>query len=199
MKPKYVFLIGDSTCYGDPPFEDKPGYGRYVREMLQGQAEVHYPDENCRFAQYTLRYLHEWAAKVDKQAVDVVHWNNGLWDVLQLYGDEPLTPLDMYVDMLRRVYQRIRLLFPNTKVIFALSGAVNEAVCTANFSRSNAVVDRYNDAARKLMDELGVPVNDLHAVSLTFDESHFSSDHAHKNEKGSRIYASAVIKAIEAL
>jgi len=199
MKARNVFLIGDSTCYGDPPFELKPGYGRYVREMLNDQAEVNYPDENCRFAQYTLRYLHEWASKVDRHAVDVVHWNNGLWDVLQLYNDEPLTPLDMYVDTLRRVYKRIRLLFPNAKVIFAMSLPANEDVNTVAFARFNAVVDQYNDAAKKLMDELHVPVNDLHAVAPPYDENYLAPDHVHLNEKGSRILASAVIQAIDAL
>ena len=108
------------------------------------------PDENCRFAQYTLRYLHEWAASVPREEIDVVHWNNGLWDVLRLYGDEPLTPLEVYGDMLRRVYKRIRYLFPNARIIFALSPSV---------------IEEYNRKAKEVMEELGVGVNDLYSVS----------------------------------
>ena len=84
------------------------------------------PNENCRFAQYTLREIHAWSHQVDAKKIDVVHWNNGLWDVLRILGDEPLTPLDMYVSMLERIYKKIRLLFPNAKIIFALTTSVIE-------------------------------------------------------------------------
>ena len=96
---KTVFLIGDSIRFGAPP--SSPGYGIYVKEKLAGKAEVMYPDENCRFAQYTLRYLHEWAKDIDRENVAVVHWNNGLWDALRLFGDEPFTPVEFYVDTLK--------------------------------------------------------------------------------------------------
>ena len=31
------------------------GYDKYVKEALAGAAEVYYPEENCRFAEYVLR------------------------------------------------------------------------------------------------------------------------------------------------
>lgn len=81
---KTVFLMGDSI---------RMGYDRYVRDALADEAAVYYPSENCRFAQYTLRNAHEWIEKdCQPERVDVVHWNAGLWDVLRLFGDEPLTP-----------------------------------------------------------------------------------------------------------
>lgn len=86
-----IFLIGDSIRYGTWD-KSSPGYGIYVKEKLKDRADVFAPDDNCRFAQYTLRYLHEWARALDGGAVDTVHWNNGLWDVARICGDEPLTP-----------------------------------------------------------------------------------------------------------
>jgi hypothetical protein len=53
-----------------------------------------------------------------------VHWNNGLWDVLRLFGDEPFTEINYYGESLKRIYKRIRFLFPNAKIIFALSTSV---------------------------------------------------------------------------
>ena len=50
-----IFLIGDSIRFGAPP--DSPGYGVYVKEALSARANVYAPDENCRMAQYTLRYI----------------------------------------------------------------------------------------------------------------------------------------------
>ncbi len=47
---KKVVLIGDSV---------RLGYDKYVKDALKGSAEVLYPQENCRFAEYVLRYAHE--------------------------------------------------------------------------------------------------------------------------------------------
>ena len=66
---KRVLLIGDSI---------RMGYDQYVKLALEGSAEVWYPEENCRFTQYVLRYLHEWVEKSGGE-VDCLHWNAGLW------------------------------------------------------------------------------------------------------------------------
>ena len=192
---KNVFLIGDSIRFGSG--DVSPGYGVYVKEKLEGRANVYAPDENCRFAQYTLRYLHEWVEKcgVDGKSIDVVHWNNGLWDVLRLFGEEPFTPVDMYVEMLRRVHKRIRMLFPNARVIFALNTAVIEDMSKPEFTRRNADIERYNAAALALMEELGVEVNDLYAVTKNMGRE-MHADWVHYNEEGSRILAEKVIETV---
>jgi hypothetical protein len=51
---KKVVLIGDSI---------RMGYDKYIKDALNGTAEVFYPSENCRFAEYVLRYAHEWKKK----------------------------------------------------------------------------------------------------------------------------------------
>ena len=48
---KNIILIGDSI---------RMGYDRFVKFSLEDSANVYYPNENSRFAEYTLRYLHEW-------------------------------------------------------------------------------------------------------------------------------------------
>lgn len=189
---KKVYLIGDSIRFGAP---GSPGYGVYVKEKLNGRAEVYAPNENSRFAQYTLRYLWDWTQEMNTEEIDVVHWNNGLWDVLRLHGDEPLTPVDIYTDFLERVYKKIRLLFPNAKIIFALSTSVIEKWANPDFMRYNKEIEAYNEAAKELMEGLGVEVNDLYAASKELGEE-YRSDWVHYNEKGSEILADAVIKAI---
>ena len=47
---KKVILIGDSI---------RMGYDKYIKASLEGEAEVFYPSENCRFATYVLRFVHE--------------------------------------------------------------------------------------------------------------------------------------------
>ena len=187
---KKIFLIGDSIRFGAP---NSPGYGVFVKEKLEGRAEVYAPNENCRFAQHTLRYLHEWAANLPKEEIDVVHWNNGLWDVLHLFGDEVFTDKDYYGKTLRRIYQRIRLLFPNAKVIFALSTSVKEEWASPNFIRYNKEIEEYNKEAIKILAPLGVEINDLYSISRGFDDA-LRSDWVHYGEEASKILADAVIE-----
>jgi lysophospholipase L1-like esterase len=202
---KNIFLIGDSIRHGSyvETLDSKlsPGYGVYVKEKLEaaGLANVCSPDENSRWAQYTLRFLHKWAKEVpDPAKVDVVHWNNGLWDAVRLFGDEPLTPIEFYELMLPRVYNRIRLLFPNAKIIFATSTAVIEEMSRPQFTRRNTEIMQYNEVAKKVMAQLNVPINDLWAVTENWGpEMH--ADWVHFNEEGCRILADKVIEAIDTL
>ena len=192
---KTVYLIGDSIRFGAPP--SSPGYGIYVKEKLAGKAEVLYPDENCRFAQYTLRYLHEWAKDIDRENVAVVHWNNGLWDALRLFGDEPFTPVEFYVDTLKKVHNRIQYVFPNAKIIFATSTNVIEEMSNPDFTRKNDEIQAYNKAAIDVLEPLGVEINDLYAVSEKLHGKQYHSDWVHFNNEGSDILANTVAEKIK--
>ena len=193
---KNIYLIGDSIRFGSTS-GNSPGYGVFVQEKLAGKANVYAPKENCRFVQYTQRYLHEWAQEVDRESIDTVHWNNGLWDVLSIQGDGPFTDLDVYVRLLERVYRRIRQIFPHAKVIFALNTAVVEELAQPDFVRFNQDIEAYNAAARELMERLQVQVNDLYSVTKDWGEE-MHSDFVHFNEAGCRILADRVIEAIMA-
>ena len=72
---KNLLLLGDSI---------RMGYDSFVQEKLRGRMNVYFPEDNGRFAQYTLRALSDWKAKLDLPEIHVVHWNNGLWDLLHL-------------------------------------------------------------------------------------------------------------------
>jgi hypothetical protein len=188
---KSIFLIGDSIRFGA---NGNGGYGVYVKEKLQGIANVYAPDENCRFAQYTLRYLHEWTRDIPKKEIDVVHWNNGLWDVLRLFDDDPLTDIEAYGVMLKRIHKRIKILFPNAKIIFALSTSVNEEKASPGCIRYNKDIEEYNQKAIEVMNELNVEINDLYSVSRSFDNS-LRTDWVHYGPVASQILADKVIEA----
>ena len=192
---KNIFLIGDSVRFGTKGTNPTPGYAVLVKEKLEGIANVYAPAENSRFAQYTLREICNWVNAVDAESIDIIHWNNGLWDVLRQHGDEPLTPIDMYLSLLERIYKMLRHLFPNAKVIFALTTAVNDEN-TSPCCRYNRDIQRYNEAAKALMERLGVPVNDLYSISCTFDDSCYS-DEVHPTRKGAERLADAVVEAVK--
>ena len=187
-----VFLLGDSIRKGAA---NSPGYGVYVKELLAGKANVYAPEDNCRFAQYTLRGLYDWVNETDGAKIDVIHWNNGLWDVLRIFGDEPLTPIDQYVEFLRRIHGQLVKLWPGARIIFALSTAVIEEWGKPEFMRYNREIEAYNAAAAALMAELGVEVNDLYAVTKDFDPF-LHADWVHYNEEGSRLLAEIVANII---
>jgi acyl-CoA thioesterase-1 len=184
-----IFLVGDSI---------RMGYDSIVGEKLSGRAEVFYPGQNCEFAMYTLRHLHEWAENAgNREEISLVHWNNGLWDVLRQYGDEPLTPPDVYAGLLRRIYRRIGILFPAAKVIFALSTPLVEGMNkNPVFQRTNDDIRKYNAIAEGVMKDLNVEVNDLFSVAWEFP-AELHSDWVHYTGEGYRLLADAVVKAVD--
>lgn len=155
---KKIVLIGDSI---------RMGYDKYVKEALAGSAEVYYPEENCRFAEYVLRFAHEWKSRgAWPDDIDLVHWNAGLWDVPEIFGDEPLTPVEFYKNLIKRIDKRLRLIFPGAKMVFALSTAVVEEKYGKSFKRHNAVIEEYNRAAREALADTDTVIDDLYSVTL---------------------------------
>jgi len=84
---KKIVLLGDSIRL--------IGYGTRIQEFLGEDYEIWQPEDNCRYSFYTLRLLRDFSKEI--QGADVIHWNNGLWDICDWYGDGTLVPLDMYV------------------------------------------------------------------------------------------------------
>ena len=155
---KKILLIGDSI---------RQGYDKFVKLAYEGKAEVYYPEENCRFAEYVLRNLHEWAIQSGcGYDVDCIHWNAGLWDVIILFNDGTLTPIEVYKSYIERICKRINLIFPNAKVIFATSTPVIEEKYGENFKRFNKDIEAYNEVAVEVARTNGFAINDLYALSV---------------------------------
>ena len=166
---KNVLLIGDSI---------RMGYDKSVRDTLKNRANVYFPEENCRFASYVLRYLHEYKELLGDANVDVLHWNAGLWDCLRLFGEEPHTPVEIYAYYIDRICARIKSLFPDAKVIFATSTSVQSERMDSNFIRYNKEIELYNKAAIQVVLKYGFRINDLYVLSAALPtEAH--SDPVH--------------------
>ena len=162
---KKIFLIGDSI---------RMGYDKYVKDALKNVAEVSYPADNCRFAEYVLRYAHDWKRVLElPDDIDLVHFNAGLWDCLELFGDEPLTSLDYYGEAIFRIYKRLRMLFPKAKIVFATSTAVIEGKAK-ELIRHNNIIARYNDRAKEVLADTDCVINDLFALTAELPESYHS-------------------------
>lgn len=180
---KKLLLIGDSI---------RMGYDKAVKKTLEGKAEVFFPGENCRFAAYVLRYFHEWL-KLAGDDVDVIHWNAGLWDNLRLFGEDPHTPLEVYVYYIERICIRIQKLCPNAKVIFATSTRVQSEKMNPDFKRYNEDIEVYNAAALEVVKKFGFEVNDLYAVSAALPEEAHSDAVHYYTPMGTEAFANAVL------
>ncbi len=150
-----VVLIGDSI---------RMGYAPLVAKRLAGRAVVVSAAANGGDSANVLKHLDEWAVRVQPT---VVHFNCGLHDLKRFkQGGKYQVELDAYRANLRRIVERLRkettaaLVFANTTPILD----ARHAQRGANFDRTEADVRRYNEAAQQVMDELGVPVHDLHGL-----------------------------------
>lgn len=203
---KNLLLLGDSI---------RVGYCEFVKDMLKDEAGVFFPPENCRFAQYTLRELDHWIKPMPE--IDVIHWNNGLWDCLHLgidgiaddgeaagitikppqvqnsyrYEKEPLTPPDIYEYMLNRIVIRLKQLCPHAVIVFGTTTPVVEEEAPAVF-RSNAEIDQYNSIARKVMQKYDIRINELGEYAKTLGKE-YRRDWVHYNDKGCKLLAEEII------
>ena len=185
---KKIVLIGDST---------RMGYDKYVKAALEGVCEVYYAPENGRYATNVLRFAHDWKAKGGwPDDVDLVHWNAGLWDAIELFDDGPLTSYDYYGEAIARVDRRLRLLCPNAKIVFATSTPVLEDKCTYNHKRHNANIEKFNATAISALKDSGTLINDLYATASKFPESYHSDAVHYYTPEGTEYLGGKVLSVI---
>ena len=182
---KNILLIGDSI---------RIGYDKAVRSSLEGIANVYFPGDNCRFASYVLRYIHEYKALIPDGKADIIHWNAGLWDCLRLFEEEPHTPKDVYAYYIDRVCIRIKKIFPNAKVIFATSTQVLSEKMSVNFKRYNEEIAEYNRIAVEVVKKHGFAVNDLYTLSGTLPESAHSDAVHYYTPVGTEVFTNQFLK-----
>ena len=189
---KHVVLFGDSI---------RLGYRATVAHELKGVADVWSPDDNC---ENSLKILTYWRSWLEGKNPDVLHLNCGLHDVKTISGEtsEMLVPLEWYWRNLERLFENLRQMRPQTKLIFATTTPVLEHVTRAPgraFCRSNAAIDACNDAARELAERFGVEINDLNAlVKKRGPETMINPDGVHFGDEASRILGEAVAQKIRA-
>jgi lysophospholipase L1-like esterase/dienelactone hydrolase len=183
-----VVLLGDSI---------RLGYAPRVIERLKGKAQVISPARNGGDSARILENLDEW---VLKHKPDVVHLNCGLHDLKKSRADGThQVELDQYRENLRQIVARIRK-DTDATLVFASTTPIIDARHArrgAQFSRSEADVSRYNDAALSVMADLGVPVDDLHwVVEQGGSETMLGPDGTHYTPAGYDRLAEAVSDCI---
>ena len=180
---KKILMLGDSI---------RKKYQPFVREKLLETAEVVGPDDNCRFSKYTLWNAETWIKQWGQP--DIIHWNNGTWDVCIMPRDNSLfATLDEYMETLRRIAYILKS--TGAQIIWATTTPVHPD----NQLRRNSDINLYNAEAVKWMISEKIAVNDLNKVILRDMPAYVSEDHLHLTDAGSEACADAVVEIVKPL
>jgi lysophospholipase L1-like esterase len=158
--------------------------------MLGENYEVFQPEDNCRFAKYTLRMLFDF--KDILKDCEVIHWNNGLWDVCDIFEDGVLFSTDEeYVENILRIARILKSFTPN--VIFATTTPVHP---TYTYNH-NEDIQRFNALVVPRLKEIGIQINDLYPVVAADFDNLLCEDKIHLSQKGIQLCADKVVAAIK--
>ncbi len=185
---KKAILLGDSI---------REWYTLNVVEELKGKVEVIWQKgDNGRFAAYTLGQLGGLLSEHGK--VDIVHFNNGYWDMSTLpFTNEKTFPIPEYQHYLRRIIKLARaagakVVFATTTPLPADNTATDNTGTGVNFNLEKDTVVEYNNAALEVMKEENVPVNDLYAIAKKHPRYYKCEDNLHHTPEGNAVLGKAV-------
>ncbi|QDU94266.1 SGNH/GDSL hydrolase family protein [Lignipirellula cremea] len=190
LEPPSVVIIGDSI---------RLSYADEVTAALRGKARIVSPRPNGGDSKNVLANIKNWA--IDEQP-NVVHFNCGIHDTKKFTatGEFQVSP-EQYEANLRAIVARLRD-ETNAVVLFATTTPiVDEWAAKARVGRDYALleasVEQYNAIAERVMKELKVPVNDLHALTVKDAPKLINSDGVHMNAEGQKLIGQAVADFIE--
>ncbi len=177
---KKIILLGDSI---------RLSYQNRVRELLGDGYTVWGPDDNGRFASYTLRMLYDYREVL--KGSDLIHFNCGLWDMCDLFGDGPFTPLEVYVEQMVRIAKVLKTYSP--VVVFATTTPPSPKMWGHDLDRVRA----YNAAVMAALEPLGVLFDDLFTPVAEDIDRMISGDYLHASPYGVEVLANRVADCVK--
>jgi acyl-CoA thioesterase-1 len=173
-----VLLIGDSISMG---------YTLPVRKRLDGKANVHRIPVNGGPTTNGIANLKKW---LGDGKWDVIHFNWGLHD-LKLIDGKHQVPIEDYEKNLRELVAQMKA--TNAKLIWCSTTPVPDGASIRNKEDG----PKYNAVAKKIMDEMRVPINDLYEFALPQLDKIQLKENVHFTPAGSEVLAGQVVKSIE--
>jgi len=146
-----VLLIGDSISIG---------YTLPTRKLLEGRANVHRIPVNAGPTTNGLANLDQWLGDGQWQ---VIHFNWGLHDLRFMEHGNHQVVIDQYEKNLRELVARLKR--TGARLIWASTTPVPDA--QVNPPRKNGDVIAYNTVAKRIMEENGIPINDLYSFAFS--------------------------------
>lgn len=174
-----VLLLGDSISIG---------YTVPLRKELAGKANLVRPAMNCQYSKVGIGKLDEW---LGDKPWDVIHFNFGLHDIKHVVKGAQLVSLDAegchrleteagYEANMREIVAKLK------KTGATLIWCSTTAVPVGAKGRIPGDEVRYNEIARRVMEENGVAINDLYKMATPrLDEIQRDAD-VHFTKAGSQ-------------
>jgi len=172
-----ALLMGDSISID---------YTEPTRGLLAGKVNVQRIPWNGGDTKYGLKRLNEAIGGVKW---DVIHFNFGLHD-LRCTDGQYQVPIEQYEKNLRELVTRLK--FTGAKLIWASITPVPEGAAR----RIPGDPARYNAVAKKVMEEKGIPTDDLYVFALRRLKEIQKPRDVHFHDKGSRALAKRVAGSI---
>ena len=178
-KPR-ILIIGDSISIGYTPF---------VKDNLANKAAVFHNPGNAQHTGTGLEKIDEW---IGNEKWDIIQFNWGLWDLCYRHPDSKVQgnrdkekgeityTIDEYTSNLDSIVNMLQTK-TDAKLIFVTTTYVpeNEA------GRFQNDVIRYNDAAKKIMKNNSIIVNDIYEQSIQIHEKFGNGlDDVHYSNQG---------------
>lgn len=193
-----VLILGDSISIGYTP---------HVQGLLKDEAEVLRPmrpngnAENCSGTTYGVTEIDRWVEAGGGNWA-VIHFNFGLHDLkrvdpaTQEASGDPNHPRqaepEAYERNLRRIVERLKK--TGARLVFATTTPVPEEKLSPH--RDPKDVERYNEIARRVMEENGVAIDDLYSFALPRLAEIQRPANVHFTDEGSKALAEQVAASI---
>lgn len=189
-----VLLIGDSISIG---------YTLPLREALKGKANLHRPATNCGPSNRGVQFLEDWLKTGGSDKWDVIQFNFGLHDVRHFSDPENKKAAEAteghrqvleedYEKNLRTIVARLKK--TGAKLIWRNTTPVPEG----SSGRVKGDEVRYNEIAKKVMDENQIPIDDMYSFCLPRLKEIQLPKNVHFNDEGSKALAEHTAKMIVA-
>ena len=184
-----VLLIGDSISIG---------YTLPLREALKGKANLHRPADNCGPSNRGVENLEKWLMAGGSDKWDVIQFNHGLHDIRHFSEGKGVAATEGQRQVLEEDYEKnlrtivARLKKTGAKLIWRNTTPVPEG---AN-GRVPGDEVRYNEIAKKIMDENHIPIDDMYAFCVPRLKEIQKSKDVHFSEAGSKALAEHTAKMI---
>lgn len=116
--------------------------------------------------------------------------------------EDAIHPIHEYVHFLKRIITEIRrnnahIIFATTTPVFDNGYALDNTGMSVKINYKNKWVIEYNNAAKQLMAEYNIAINDLYSLMLNDKNYYKCEDGLHLTQEGYKICAKQAAKMIE--
>lgn len=175
-----VLLIGDSISIG---------YTVPVRKQMAGKANIHRILTNGGPTSNGVKNIAAW---LGTGKWDVIHFNWGLHDLKFMENGQRQIPIDEYEKNLRGLVKTLKA--TGAQLIWCSTTPVPDA--ELNPPRKNEDVIAYNVAAKKIMTENNIVIDDLYAYALPQLSTIQLPKNVHYNPAGYETLGKQVTKSL---